>query len=88
MLPGADRQACPVREANTLGNARNAHVGPRDDGGRDVTNEPTNEKRPRRAASWAIGGVAGYALAANLPRSVFTNRLSAPLVLISRKIAL
>jgi hypothetical protein len=58
---------------------------------RDRANDTTNEKTPRRSASWALvgdyRGDPGYFLTANFPRSTFTKRASAPFSVTSRSIA-
>ena len=49
--------------------------------------QPANAENAPRGATWGVwSGVPGnrYPLAANLPRSAFLKRLSAPLVFISR----
>jgi hypothetical protein len=66
-----------------------AHVGPRRRAVARLTTTTTNDKRPRRGASWANGWPDSYdALPRpNLPRSIFLNRASFPLFWISRRIA-
>ena len=52
-----------LRKANTH---ENAHVGARGRERVEATNDATNEKRPRPAASWAICGVSGLRLGGEL----------------------
>ena len=76
---------CRVLELDRI-----THVRPRRVDAPEVATTPTNEKRPRPAASeanqWPILGYLAV-LAAKLPRSVLRNLASASLVFSSLRIA-
>ena len=70
---GGDREGPRVRYAYPNSEAavryadrRNVHVAARGDVGGEVTDDATNEKRPRVAASWAICGVGRLRLGGEL----------------------